>query len=59
VKRLKDLVLILGDFDNTELGPLDRQDLREALCELIEKRILGSDSVPDIELPVTEAEQAA
>jgi hypothetical protein len=36
--RLCELAEILNDWNGTELGPLDRQQLREAVIELQESR---------------------
>jgi hypothetical protein len=40
--RLIDLVATLGD-NSFALGPLDRQDLQSAICELLERRNLSAE----------------
>ncbi len=37
-KRLQELADLLNDSEHTEVGPLDRTDARQAICELIERR---------------------
>lgn len=48
MNRIIDLVSYLGE-PHTELGPLDRQDLRDLLCEVLERRNQDPGTIPSLE----------